>query len=116
MLFAFLQWARARPEELFFYTMFVATVSIAQMVFERSPRWASILAGGFYLPLSMMVIPMVRGRGIWRGTGSFSLMTWVMIGLCIGYLGGALVAGIFLASDFLTKLVQRRQQSPPTPA
>jgi hypothetical protein len=99
MLFAFLQWARARPEELFFYTAFVATVSVAQMIFERSPRWASILAGGFYLPLSMLIIPMVRGRGVWRGTGSIGLIEWAIMGLCIGYLGGALVAGIFLASD-----------------
>jgi hypothetical protein len=108
MLFAFLQWARARPEELFFYTAFVATVSFAQMVFERSPRWASILAGGVYLPVSMLVIPMIRGRPIWRGTGSTSLMEWVLIGLCIGYLGGALVAGIFLASDYVTKILHRR--------
>jgi hypothetical protein len=116
MLFAFLQWARARPEELFFYSAFVATLSVAQMVFERSPRWASILAGGFYLPLSMLIIPMVRGRGVWRGTGSVGLIEWTIIGLCIGYLGGALVAGIFLASDFLAKSVQSHQPSPPTPA
>lgn len=116
MLFAFLQWARARPEELFFYTAFVATLSVAQMVFERSPRWASILAGGFYLPLSMIVVPLVRGRGIWRGTGSISLIEWTIIGLFIGYLGGALVAGIFLASDFLAKALQRHQPTPPTPA
>lgn len=116
MLFAFLQWARARPEELFFYSAFVATVSVAQMVFERSPRWASVLAGGFYLPLSMLIIPMVRGRGVWRGTGSIGFIEWTILGLCIGYLGGALVAGIFLASDFLAKSMQRQQPSPPTSA
>ena len=116
MLFAFLQWAHARPEELFFYTAFVATVSVAQMVFERSPRWASILAGGFYLPLSMFVIPLIRGRGVWRGTSSINAVQWILIGLFIGYLGGALVAGIFLASDFILKLIHRHQPKSPSPA
>jgi hypothetical protein len=115
MLFAVLQWARVRPEQLFFYALFVATVSLAQMVFERSPRWASVLAGGVYLPLSMMLIPMIRGRPVFRegDTGS-TVVTWVLIGLFVGYAGGALIAGVFLASDFLSRIVSRRQDSPPS--
>jgi hypothetical protein len=115
MLFAFLQWARARPEELFFYTAFVATVSVAQMVFERSPRWASVIAGGVYLPLSVLVIPMVRGRPLWRIYVTLNIFELVAIGLLVGYLGGALVAGIFLASDYLAKLV-RKPAAPEPPA
>jgi hypothetical protein len=109
MLFAFLQWADARPEELFFYTAFVATLSIAQMLFARSPRWASVLAGGLYLPLSMAVIPLIRGRGVWRGMGGINLLEWFLLGLVVGYLGGAVVGGVFLASDYATKLLQRRR-------
>lgn len=117
IMFAGLQWARARPAELFFFTAFVATVSMAQMIFEYSPRWASIAAGGIYLPLSVVVIPLARGRPIWRGQGSLDLFTWAVIGLFIGYLGGAIVAGVFLLCDYLAKLwSQKRQPVSQSPA
>lgn len=108
MLFGILQWAGARPEHLFFYSAFVVTVSLAQMVFERSPRWASILAGGFYLPLSMLLIPLIQGRPIWRGVASTSVVEWLLIGLCLGYLGGALIAGTFLTGDFINRTLLLR--------
>lgn len=110
VLFAILQYARARPEEMFFYTAFVGTVSVSQMVFERSPRWASILAGGVYLPLSMVVIPAVRGRQVWRGVANVDVGELVVIGLCVGYIGGALIAGIFLGCDFTNRLFFSRRE------
>ena len=108
VLFAVLKWAGATPQQLFFCSAFVATVSLAQIVFERAPRWASMLAGGVYLPLSMLNIPVFYRRPI-QDTSFSNVFRLVLIGLCIGYLGGAIIAGIFLAMDYVAKLGQRRE-------
>lgn len=110
VLFGVLNYARARPWELFFYASFVATVSLFQAVFQRAPRWASILAGGFFLPLSMIIfgsmgrrwlLPRVRVDSL-LGPESFLLIAG-LIGMVVGYLGGTLIAGVFLVSDYVVR-------------
>ncbi|MGE0760363.1 MAG: hypothetical protein AB7O38_25335 [Pirellulaceae bacterium] len=113
ILFGALNYARARPWELFFYAAFVATVSLFQAVFNRTPRWASILSGGVYLPLSLILfgsfglvgrrsgLPRIRFDGL---PGFLDLVLWAMfVGLVVGYLGGTLIAGIFLVSDYTVR-------------
>jgi hypothetical protein len=116
ILFAFLKWANARPAELFFYASFVATVAAAQMALPRMPRWASVVAGGVYLPLSMVLFGRMRMGRRWRviraefdsGFDLESILYLAALGLLIGYLGGALIAGIFLVTDYVLKYFSPR--------
>lgn len=122
VLFGVLNYAQARPWELFFYASFVATVSLFQAVFQRSPRWASIVAGGFFLPVSMLLfatqgrrslLPRIRLDRGW----SFDdfLLAAMLVGILVGYLGGTLIAGVFLISDFIVRLIAPGSV-PPRPA
>ncbi len=103
ILFAVLKWAKASPAELFFFTAFVGTVSVSQMVFDRSPRWASVFCGAIYLPLSVMLSDVVPGRSIVRIFNDYDWWLIAIYGLLVGYLGGAIMAGIFLISDYLAR-------------
>jgi hypothetical protein len=121
VLFAALEYTRARPWELIFYASFVATVALSQALLHHAPRWASILAGGVYLPLSIWLFGSNGRRwGIPRhfrfdprdGDVMQVLILAAVIGLLIGYLGGALIAGVFLVSDYIVRcvsLISRRR-------
>jgi MFS family permease len=107
ILFAILTYAEVRLWQLVFFTSYVVTVSVAQMFVAGSPRWASIFAGGIFLPMSILSYGRV-GR-YWRLSidSGVSLLGIVLIGVVVGYLGGALIAGIFLVSDYMVKLLTR---------
>lgn len=108
IFFAFLNWANARPWQLFFYTSFVVTVGLAQMILPRTPRWASVLAGGVFLPLSVIMFGRMRRWMMPLGDIEsiepiMALVIISVIGLVVGYLGGAMIAGVFLVSDYVVK-------------
>ena len=113
MLFAVLEWANARPWELFYFTSFIVTVSAAQMFLPRTPRWASVLAGGIFLPLSIMSYSRLGRRWMLSGHDAGSLFQVVVIGLLVGYLGGTLIAGIFLVSDYATRYFSHNRGAMP---
>jgi hypothetical protein len=107
MLFAFLNWAQVRPYQLFFYASFVATVCAAQMFLPRTPRWASMAAGAFFLPLSILSYDRLGRQWRLSTDDSLSMLATALIGLVIGYLGGTLIAGIFLISDYVMTFFTR---------
>lgn len=83
--------------------VFVTGIAIFQMLLwgGKQPRAASLVAG----PLLWFLISVVYG--IVESKGEFSWLHLLMplcssvMGLLAGYLGGALVAGVFLIADFL---------------
>jgi hypothetical protein len=84
-----------------------------QAVFQRAPRWASILAGGLFLPLSIAIFgTMSMGRRSMLPRFRYEnlaeiqdyLLAAALIGLGVGYIGGTLIAGIFLVSDYLVRM------------
>lgn len=119
VVYAFLTWANARTWHLFFFTTFVGTVGGAQMLLQRAPRWASILAGGIFLPLSVLCFVPAGLQGRWQAEQSplpsdaGFMLTLILTGLMVGYLGGTLISGVFLLSDYVVRLaVTRRERRP----
>ena len=104
--------AKATPAPaiaLIFYSSFLVFISLAQMLLPQYPRLASILAGALFMPagvygaeftpLGAEFIPKVL-PGL---TGQNELQWLIVIGGFLGYLGGTLLAGIFMVSDLLAR-------------
>jgi hypothetical protein len=78
-----------------------ATVCGAQMYLNSIPRFVSVLAGGFFLPLFLLVSAAVIGEGFWPVFIATPLL--FLLGGFVGYLTGTISAGVFLAADLLER-------------
>jgi hypothetical protein len=78
-----------------------ATVCLAQMYLNSVPRFVSVLAGGVFLPLFLLISAVVIGEGFWPVFIATPIL--VLAGGFVGYLTGALSAGVFLAADLLER-------------
>ena len=113
-----IKWTAASPLDLVIYSSFVIVVGGAQMILERSPRLGSILAGTIFLPIALLAAFMMEQSQSASGGGRFipeldaALVFWILAsGAMLGYLGGTVLAGLFLVLDKIQRVVVRRHKS-----
>jgi len=99
MLFAILRWSGAEPVFYFFFSVEALAICIAQMLYGKTPRLASIITGAVILPaftlLAAFFVPDGRGAVICLAIG------FIPFGAFLGYLTGTCAAGIFLVMEYL---------------
>lgn len=112
LIFAAAKSTPAPAVALIFYSSFVVFISLSQMAIPRLPRLASILAGALFMPVSvygaaytplgsefiLQILPRmsVRNEFLWL----------IIIGGFLGYLGGTMLAGIFMLSDLAVRFLR----------
>lgn len=102
LLIATMQQLDAPPVVIVVNGTFLTLIGLLQAVMTKAPRWASTLAGalcfyGWYLWL------------IWDGDDHVCLFLSMLVGGAIyGYLGGTMVAGVFLVFDAIAQFIRRR--------
>ena len=101
VLSALLRSIEAKPLVYTLVFTYVIAIGGLQMVMVRVPRKASVVAGGWYLPLAVVTLTAAFGRS--RSPADLAILASVLIlpGFLLGYLGGVLVAGCFLILDRL---------------
>jgi hypothetical protein len=113
LLSAVMQWAHFPPIAVGLVLAFVALVGVLQVIFDQSPRHASMIAGSLWFSISAM--------GLWivadPNTTSFALSTvafyaacWALLGAGIGYCTGTFVGGVFLITELVAGFLWRRPQ------
>jgi hypothetical protein len=102
VLLALVRMAELPPSVPIFYMVFLALIAVSQMVFERSPRAASMLTGVVYLPVCHLLAPDVREHLRFSPIGE-NLLIMAVVGGFLAYLGGTLAAGAFLVSDLMRR-------------
>lgn len=94
----------AHPVLYLFFGMQVLFICVAQMFHGKTPRFASVVAGGVLLPLFML-----GWIGLWdrrAANGALCLLVLsVPIGGFFGYLTGTMAAGVFLVMDAAEKFL-----------
>ena len=123
LMLSIVKWTDAEPVLLIFYSSFVAVIGASQVVFERSPRLSSILAGALFLPL-LKIGAFVFNYGLEPISGGpfaelFSEGQFVysfLFGALYGYLCGTTLAGFYLVLDKMQFLIQwgSKQSQMPT--
>ena len=101
MLSALLRMIDAKPLIYALVFTYVIAIGALQMVMVSVPRKASVVAGGWYLPLAVVTLTVAFGRS--QSPSDLVILASVLIlpGFLLGYLGGVLVAGYFLGLDRL---------------
>ena len=114
-MLSIIRFTDASPAPLIFYSSFIIVVGGAQVVFERSPRLASILAGALFL-LVLKFVSFVFHIGleaidVGPFMGLFSegrIIYSLLFGALCGYLAGTLLAGFYLVLDKVQIVAQWR--------
>lgn len=103
LAFCILRLLDAPPSLVFFLTLLFTLIAIAQMLFPRIPRKASVIAGAVFCPLWALLVGagmllFKRQQASIDEWAIYSVMTTCALpfGGLFGYLAGGLVAGIFL--------------------
>jgi hypothetical protein len=104
LVFACLRWLNAEPVFYFFLSVEALTICLAQMLYGKAPRLASIVAGALILPVFMLLAAMFTGQ-VESGMMCVAIV-FVPFGAVLGYLTGTCAAGIFLVMDFLEPYLQ----------
>ncbi|HJN10865.1 MAG: hypothetical protein QGH33_12875 [Pirellulaceae bacterium] len=118
-MLSIIKWTDASPEPLIFYSSFIIVVGGAQVVFERSPRLASILAGSVFLLIlksaafvfgeSLETINVGLFMGLFAGSRFiYSFIYSLLFGALYGYLAGTMLAGLYLVVDRVQIVTQWR--------
>ena len=89
-------------------SLFTAAIALCQAIMfgGKRPRLASLVGGPLLLVGSVMT------ASFYDGNITFALTPWLALsalGVMAGYLGGAVVAGVFLVAENARRLVQRRK-------
>jgi hypothetical protein len=104
ILFALLRWVDAWPVFYFFFSVQAIAICVAQMLYGKTPRLASVIAGAVILPAFTIGMAMLSERG---DVGILCLtFAFVPFGALLGYLTGTCAAGIFLVMDYLEPYLQ----------
>jgi hypothetical protein len=93
------------PSAIIINGVFLTLVGVMQVVWTKSPRWASMLVGGVCF-LGVFLFPQIG-----FDFDPCTVVGLFVAGLAYGYLGGALVAGVFLVMDMATRWVTPRSDA-----
>ncbi len=115
VLCAGVKWIGAAPELLVFYCSFVVLVSGAQMTLEKSPRLASVMAGAVFFPLSAWGGSLLQGgldnRLLRQAVDNQDFFWLVVMGGLLGYVGGVLLASLFMLLETLHRWSRPRHSA-----
>ncbi len=83
--------------------VFVTGVAVFQMLLwgGKKPRLASLVAGPILWVAIFVIYGAIESRGRFDPLAVFGALCSSVLGVPAGYIGGALVAGVFLIADFL---------------
>jgi hypothetical protein len=91
---------------------FVCVVGVLQAMLDRAPRHASMVAGSLFFPIAIGVWLYLWDSTSFAGmplsASAFYAACWSIGGAAIGYITGTMVAGIFLLTDRMAAIFQRR--------
>lgn len=74
--------------------LFVSLISLMQLTLERVPRMASVICGAIW----MTVVWLIEQPDIFQVTNWWGLLGFLLAGAVMGYVTGAMIGAIFLAS------------------
>jgi hypothetical protein len=95
------------PVVIIVNAIFLTLIGGIQMAMTKTPRWASIVVGVACV-LAMSLFGALRFRNLPSLSEFFLVVIFSLIGGVIyGYLGGALVAGVFLVIDAVARFFSR---------
>jgi hypothetical protein len=106
MVFACLRWLNAGPVFYFFFSVEGIAICLAQMLYGKTPRLASIIAGAIILPAFTLFAALFNEHA--NGFFVCLAVMFVPFGAVLGYLTGTCAAGIFLVMDYLEPYLQGR--------
>lgn len=83
---------------------FLTIVGLAQPVLfdGKSPRLASVVVGGLSLPMIFTLATLVYSPKASMGSLAAGICS-IPLGLCLGYVAGALVGGVFLVAQWVRR-------------
>ena len=103
-----IKWTASPIEPFIFYFSLVVVVGGAQVVFERKPRLASIVAGSMFVAVMKFSVIAFHldlhavDKGLFMGLLSEGKVIYsLLFGALYGYLTGTLLAGLYLVLDAL---------------
>ncbi len=108
LLFAAARWLDLPPPLTIFAASFLAVIGALQMLMNKVPRAVSVAAGAIILPLTLVATwsasganthPLFRTLVTTPADIVFGLAHLAAVGALFGYVGGVLVAGLFLVID-----------------
>ena len=110
-----IKWTAAPIEPFIFYFSLVVVVGAAQVVFERTPRVASILAGSTFVAMMKFLVVAFHldlhavDKGLFMGLLSDGKVIYsLLFGALYGYLTGTLLAGLYLMLDTIQYVARWR--------
>lgn len=115
VFFAAARWLAAPPTLSLLTGSFLTVIGGLQMLMNRVPRAASVGTGAVLLPLILAATWTASGAGapprvtMMMATPADIVFVGAhvaVVGAICGYIGGALVAGLFLVSDRATRLLR----------
>jgi hypothetical protein len=111
LLFACLRRLDSHPVLYFFFSVEAIAICLAQMLYGKTPRVASIVAGAIILP----VFTLMAGMFSEDGNLAFVCLAigFIPFGALLGYLTGTCAAGIFLVMEYLEPYLQGQAFSRP---
>ena len=92
------------------------TVGLAQALLFRgkSPRMASMVAGGAYF-LFLVCLPMTGIADGFYGPVLLGICYFTMVGAMLGYVTGTLVGSVFMVADWMYRFRNRNNPEQPDP-
>ena len=120
VMFALLRALGAPPAVMIFLGGFFFFIGAMQLVLGRVPRVASIVAGSLFMVLANFIMSFYDQVPIRNNIDT--VLTLLIVGAILGYLGGTLVAGVFLVIDKAEQAIRAKrassadQQAPQPPA
>lgn len=117
--FYVLQLIATPPEVVFFFTLLFTAIGVAQMLFPKSPRQASVWAGVIYCACWSLAYYIILLRNepalawVQRNIGLAPLVLLIAAGGALaGYTSGGLVAGVFLLLGWRREAERHADESP----
>lgn len=100
----------AHPLLYLFFGVQALMICLAQMLYGKTPRAASAIAGGLLLPVFLAAfIGLFGSRRVVEGALCM-MMASVPVGAFFGYITGTMAAGVFLVMDSFERLYTTRRE------
>ncbi len=122
LLFGGFHLASAEPVVYLFFGLQTLVICVAQMFNAKSPRAASVIAGGIMAPIFTLRLVAAAGFPIPYSLAAQIVVTFFLIpfsapvGAFLGYLTGTCAAGIFLLMDYFEPYLQGYSLASQSPA
>jgi hypothetical protein len=114
ILFGAFRFLNVPPLLYLFFGLQAIVICIAQMLYGRTPRVASAVAGAVILPVFMLLTAAYLDDS--PDMGLFCLLFFsVPAGAFLGYVTGTMAAGVFLVMDYAEQYFHGHRTLTPTP-